>query len=160
MIQNRVVILFLLSLFIQINAVAQSGSKLVVPEVALPSPSGEDVKLSSLQGKVVLVDFWASWCGPCRSANKHLGKLYDAFREKGFEIYSISVDADKKAWTRAIKKDKITWIQVLDKKGGSSIANQWGIYAIPSTFLLNRNGEVIAFNPDERKLEKLLRTLL
>src|ERR1700741_544627 len=80
-------------------------------EIELPTLKGDSIKLSSLKGKVVLLDFWASWCGPCRASNKYLVKLYDKYKTKGFEIFSVSIDEDKKDWEKAIRKDKITWLQ-------------------------------------------------
>ena len=76
-------------------------------EIALPTITGDTLRLSDFKGKIVLLDFWASWCGPCRAANKGLGKIYDKFSDKGFEIYSVSLDQEKDSWMKAIKKDKI-----------------------------------------------------
>lgn len=160
MIRYRHIVFIFICFSVWINVAGQSGSQPIVPDVSLPSPTGDEIKLSSLKGKVVLVDFWASWCGPCRYANKGLAKLYDKYREKGFEIYGISVDSDKKAWLKAIRKDEIKWTQVNDKKGSTSTAYQWGIYALPTSFLLDKNGQLVVVNPDEKKLEKLLNRLL
>ncbi|HMU48026.1 MAG TPA: TlpA disulfide reductase family protein [Chitinophagaceae bacterium] len=160
MIRYRHIVFIIISFSVWTNVTGQSGSQPGVPDVSLPSPAGAEIKLSSLKGKVVLVDFWASWCGPCRYANKRLAQLYDKYKEKGFEIYSISVDSDKKAWLKAIRKDEIKWTQVNDKKGSASTAYQWGIYALPTSFLLDKNGQLVVVNPDEKKLEKLLNRLL
>src|SRR3982750_4477042 len=103
-------------------------------EVSLPDAKGTDVNLSSLQGKVVLIDFWASWCGPCRRSEPALKKIYSQYQSKGFEIYGISVDEDKSAWKMAVKEDKLEWIHVNDSNG--KVAGKWNIMYIPNTYLL------------------------
>ena len=130
-------------------------------EIALPSIDGDTVRLSSLKGKVVLIDFWASWCGPCRFTNKDLVKLYSKYRRKGFEIYGISLDEEKKAWEKAVKKDKITWVQVNDNDGsGSMTAKNWGIYQIPTSFVMDKDGTLIAMDLEKKALERLLKEKL
>jgi peroxiredoxin len=131
------------------------------PDIALPSVNGDTIQLSSLKGKVVLLDFWASWCGPCRVANKGLTKLYQKFKAKGFEIYSVSLDDDKSKWTNAIKKDKINWLQVNDGGGwDAQTAVKWGINAIPTSYLINKDGKLIAMDLEGKELEKALKDLL
>ena len=127
------------------------------PEVSLKDTSGQILKLSSLKGKVVLIDFWASWCGPCRRANKHLKKLYAKYKDHGFEIFSISTDDSKTAWKRAIKEDKTTWMHVLDEM---NVANTWQIRYLPTTFLLDKEGNFVAYDPDMDKLDGLIKNLL
>src|SRR5262245_33081602 len=83
-------------------------------QIKLPTVKGDTLSLESLKGKVILLDFWASWCGPCRASNKDLVKLYSKFKTKGFEIFSVSLDDNKKNWAKAITKDKMTWLQVND----------------------------------------------
>ena len=130
-------------------------------EIALPSLSGDTLKLSSLKGKVVLLDFWASWCGPCRSANKDIGKLYSKFKDKGFEVFSVSLDDNISAWEKAVKKDKITWQQVNENGGWSAAtARQWYIEALPTTFLIDKDGKLLAMDLSEKQLEKALKDLL
>ena len=151
--------LLLLSFFITFVSFAQQSTtaKKKVPEIILKDTSGRDIKFSSLKGKVVLIDFWASWCGPCRRANKHLKKIYDRYKSQGFEIYSISVDESKHAWKRAINEDKTGWMHVIDEK---NISTAWGIQYIPTTFLVDKNGNFSAINPELNKLDDLIRELL
>ena len=143
-----------------VHAQPKVGSK--APEIALPNVKGEVIKLSSLNGKVVLIDFWASWCRPCRETNHATLPIYNKFKDKGFEIYGISIDENPNAWKYAIDQDKITWIQVNDKEAshGNELTQTWAIRYIPSTFLIDQNGNVVAVNPSEEKLEKLLKKLL
>lgn len=130
-------------------------------EIALPSLNGDTLRLSALKGKVVLLDFWASWCGPCRSANKDIAKLYSKFKDKGFEVFSVSLDDNINAWQKAVKKDKITWQQVNDNSGwDSKTAAQWNIYALPTTFLVGKDGKLLAMDLTEKELEKTLKDLL
>ncbi len=130
-------------------------------EIALPSLNGDTLKLSSLKGKIVLLDFWASWCGPCRSANKDIGKLYSKFKDKGFEVFSVSLDDNINAWEKAVKKDKITWQQVNDNGGWDArTARQWYIQALPTTFLIDKDGKLMAMDLTEKELENVLKDLL
>jgi thiol-disulfide isomerase/thioredoxin len=112
-----------------------------------PDDKGNEFKLSSLRGKYVLVDFWASWCAPCRAENPHLLKAYNQLKDKNFEIVGISLDETKGAWLRAVKQDGMPWIQVSDVKGfKTEIAVKYGITAIPQNFLISPEGIIIAKN--------------
>ncbi len=145
--------------FISLNAQPKQGQ--MAAEIALPSITGDTIRLSSLKGKVILLDFWASWCGPCRVANKGLVKLYDKFKSKGFEIYSVSLDDEKENWIKAIKKDKITWQQVIDRGGWETpTAAQWRINALPTSYLINKEGRLIAMDLEGKELEKALKEML
>lgn len=142
--------LLLLSVFAQCQEV---GNK--APEIKLPDSKGDTLKLSSLKGKVVMVDFWASWCGPCRRAVPGLRSIYQKYKSKGFEIYGISLDTDKDDWGVAVKQDKVTWPQVIDVTGKT--AGDWNVNYIPNVFLLNKEGKIIAADFSHEQLETLLR---
>lgn len=129
-------------------------------DFTLVSLKGDSIRLSSMKGKVFLLDFWASWCIPCRASNKQLVNLYDKYRDKGFEILGVSLDDNIKNWKRAIGKDNITWLQVIDTNGWEAVAAiKWNIEAIPASFLIDQNGNVVAVDPDKEKLESIVRTL-
>jgi peroxiredoxin len=109
--------------------------------------SGKPVSISSFKGKVVLVDFWASWCGPCRAENPNVVKAYNAFKDKGFDILGVSFDSSKDKWLAAVEKDKLAWTHVSDLKGWSNAVGQkFGIRSIPQNFLLDKEGKIIAKN--------------
>ena len=128
------------------------------PDIIMASPDGTLLKLSDLRGKVVLIDFWASWCGPCRRENPNVVKLYDKYKDKGFEVFSVSLDKDKNAWIKAIGDDNLKWKNhVSDLKYWSSeAAKLYGISSIPSTVLIDKNGKIIAKNLRGRELENKL----
>jgi peroxiredoxin len=156
--------IFLFScLFISISSAAQDIPNITDPRLdfKLPGVNGDSVQLSSMKGKVFLLDFWASWCVPCRSSNKQLVKLYSEYKDKGFEILSVSLDDKKKSWERAMKKDKLTWLQLNDPNGPAGIsAAKWQVYAIPSSFLIDKNGNVVAVDLENQELENKIRELL
>jgi thiol-disulfide isomerase/thioredoxin len=144
-------------LLLSVVSFSQNNTSGKVPEITLKDTSGKTVKLSSLQGKVVLIDFWASWCGPCRRANKHLKELYNKYKDQGLEILSISVDDNKKDWKTAIKEDKTKWVHVIDDM---NYANAWRIQYIPTTFLVDKQGNFASINPNISELDGLIRKLL
>ena len=122
---------------------------------------GDSISLSSLKGKVFLLDFWASWCVPCRYSNKHLVKFYSKYKDKGFEILSVTLDDEKSAWKKAVTKDKITWMQGFDRGGWDSFAaRKWQVDALPSSFLINKDGDVVGINLEKDDLEKKVKELL
>lgn len=132
------------------------------PEIALSDFNGKIIALSSLKGKVVLVDFWASWCMPCRQENPNVVKMYEKYKDKGFTVYSVSLDENKEAWKKAVEADNLSWPNhVSDLKGWSSdAAAAYGVNAIPATFLLDRDGNIIAKNLRGNQLEQKLQELL
>jgi peroxiredoxin len=130
------------------------------PDFAQNSPEGESISLSSLRGKVVLVDFWASWCGPCRKENPHVKKLYSQYKDKGFDILGVSLDKTKSRWTAAIAADGLPWHHVSDLKGWKNeVAVQYGVTSIPQTVLVDKEGRIIARNLRGPALDKKLAEL-
>jgi peroxiredoxin len=161
MIKLKKIFFLLPVIFISLALNAQIKFGYDAPEIALPSVNGDTLHLSSLKGKVVLLDFWASWCGPCRASNKQLVKLYPKFKAKGFEIFSVSLDDNKQSWKKAIQKDKISWLQVNDGGGWDApTAVNWRIDAIPTSYLIDKEGRMIAMDPEIKDLEKMLKDIL
>jgi len=131
------------------------------PEISLPSPEGKEIALSSLKGKLVLIDFWASWCGPCRKEMPNVVKIYSKFKNKGFEIYGVSLDQDKEKWMEAITKDGINWPQVSDLKYWDNVAARiYNVQGIPYTVLIDKDGKIIAKNLRGQELEKKIAEVL
>ena len=131
------------------------------PEIAMSDPEGNTRRLSDLRGKVVLIDFWASWCSPCRRENPNVVKLYNKYHDKGFDIFSVSLDKDGNAWRNAIRTDGLVWPNhVSDLKGWSSAAGKtYGIMSIPATVLVDREGNIIARNLRGADLERKLQEI-
>jgi thiol-disulfide isomerase/thioredoxin len=132
------------------NKVKKFGSLRVgfaPPDIALPDTSGKIIKLSSLKGKVVLIDFWASWCGPCRREIPYVKQAYDAYHSKGFEVYGVSLDKNGESWKATIRSEKMNWIHVSELKyWQSEIVTQYGIESIPFMILLDKDGKIVAKN--------------
>ena len=124
-----------------------------------PDSTGKIIPLSSFRGKYVLVDFWASWCGPCRAESPALVKAYNKYKTKNFEILSVSLDENRDRWLKAIKDDQYTWPQVSDLKQENAVAILYGINSIPFSFLLDPNGKIIARNLRGAELEKKLESI-
>ncbi|MEX2235360.1 MAG: TlpA disulfide reductase family protein [Cyclobacteriaceae bacterium] len=117
------------------------------PEIALPNPEGKVVTLSSMQGKYVLLDFWAKWCGPCRQENPNVVRAFQKYKDKGFTVFGVSLDRNKADWLQAIEQDNLTWTHVSDLKyWQSEAAKTYNITGIPFSLLLDPNGVIIAKN--------------
>jgi peroxiredoxin len=131
------------------------------PDITLNSPEGKAVSLSSLRGKYVLIDFWASWCGPCRQENPNVVKMYNRFKGKNFEIFGVSLDKEKDKWIQAIANDGLTWVHVSDLKFWNSAgAEAYGVRSIPATFLVDPQGVIVAKNLRGKELEDKLAQIL
>jgi thiol-disulfide isomerase/thioredoxin len=131
------------------------------PDLAFENPEGKIMKLSDLRGKVVLLDFWASWCRPCRMENPNVVKMYNKYHEKGFDIYSVSLDRDKASWIKAIEADGLVWSNHVSDLGywQSQAAKIYGISSIPTTFLIGKDGRIIAKNLRGAALENALKEM-
>ncbi|MEM9884736.1 MAG: TlpA family protein disulfide reductase [Bacteroidota bacterium] len=127
------------------------------PDFTQKTPEGVDLSLSDLKGKVVLVDFWASWCGPCRKENPNVVRVYEKYKDKGFEILGVSLDRQKTRWLQAIEADGLTWAQISDLKGWQNeVAQIYGVRSIPSTVLVDEEGKILARNLRGPALERKL----
>ena len=163
------------------------GSELIqvgmtAPNITLKSPEGKTYSLADLKGKVVLLDFWASWCGPCRKSNPHVVEMYNKYKDRGFTVFSVSLDGidsrmrerypddtqyqagleqSKKNWIAAIEKDSLTWPYHVSElaKWDTQVVRQYGVTGIPKTFLINREGKIAAVNPRTTLEEELLKLL-
>ncbi|WP_026969169.1 TlpA disulfide reductase family protein [Algoriphagus terrigena] len=130
------------------------------PEIELPGPDGTVVKLSDLRGKYVLIDFWAAWCKPCRQENPNVVRLYNQYKDKGFEVYGVSLDRTKEDWVKAIAEDGLTWTQVSDLKYFNSVAAElYQIEAIPATYMVDPEGKIMAKDLRGASLESKLAEL-
>ncbi|MEX1191945.1 MAG: TlpA disulfide reductase family protein [Brumimicrobium sp.] len=132
-----------------------------VEDIEMPNPEGDTMKLSDYKGKVVLIDFWASWCGPCRKENPNVVKLYEKYKDDGFEVFSVSLDKDKDRWVNAIEQDNLKWeAHVSDLKyWNSAAAKKYNVSSIPYTVLIDEEGKVINTRLRGPQLEAALESI-
>ena len=129
----------------------------VAPNFTLPTPEGKEIALYEVKGKLKIIDFWASWCGPCRMENPNMVKLYNDFKEKGLVVVSVSLDEKKDKWEEAIKKDGLTWLHLSDLKGWQGdVVKMYNIDAVPTILVLDENNRIIAKNLRGEKLRALV----
>lgn len=129
--------------FLEQNAIKNALKKgSIIPHIAYNDPSGKKIDINSFKGKYLLVDFWASWCGPCRKAIPEIKELYGQYKEKGFEVLSVSVDTDTVAWKKAMAEENMPWTQVLSPDKNKTLAD-FMIVGIPTLYLIDRDGKII-----------------
>jgi len=133
----------------------------IAPNFAMSDTNGKPVSLESMKGKVVLLDFWASWCGPCRMENPNVVRAYQKYKDKGFTILSVSLDNSREKWLQALKKDGLTWTHVSELRGWDTSAGKlYHVTGIPATFLIDKDGKIIARNLRGSALDEMLDRVL
>ncbi len=144
----------------RIEAEKKLAPGIEAPEIVLPNPDGKQIALSSLRGKIVLLDFWAAWCNPCRIAHPKLKEIYNRFKPYGFEIYAVSLDRNREQWLQGIKEDNISWIQVSDLRfWNSPVVSLYNVEAIPYNVLIDRQGRIIAKGLNTYQIEEFLQEI-
>jgi thiol-disulfide isomerase/thioredoxin len=148
------------SIYLKKDTLAGPEKGKSLPDFLLKTADGSTIKLSSIKGEVVLIDFWASWCMPCRAAIPHLKELYKTYQHKGLKILSVSIDQNSTAWNKAMLKEAMPWPQVIDHydagKDASEMMISLGITSVPFMIVLNKKGEVEIVNPTVEQLDSLL----
>ena len=148
------------------NAIALSQQKKIdvgdkAENFSAPTPTGRELSLNEARGKVTIIDFWASWCKPCRMENPNVVKVYNKYHEKGLNIIGVSLDKKKEAWLKAIQDDNLQWSHVSNLQFWQEpIAQAYGVRSIPATFILDEDGNVIAKNLRGPALEEKIAELL
>ena len=145
----------------KVSRLQQTSIGGITPDIEMNTPEGEAIKLSFVQKKYTLIDFWASWCGPCRSESETLNQLYQQYNGKGFEIYGVSLDDNKDKWVKAIQKDDRTWTNVSSLQGFKTPASyDFAVTALPDNYLIDANRKIIAKNIHGEDLITLIDNLL
>jgi thiol-disulfide isomerase/thioredoxin len=143
---------------VQVITANSIGGK--VAEIKMPDASGKIVSLTSIKAKYILIDFWASWCAPCRRESVLLGELYTKYKAEGLEIFGVGLEASKETWIKAIEKDKRTWINVSTfQQFESPVAFQYAVTALPANVLIDHSGKVIARDLHGAELKKMIKKL-
>ncbi len=159
---KKIIVLVIAITFASLTFGQKTGIEIgdIAPDIKLPTPEGDTVSLYSLRGKVVLIDFWASWCGPCRRENPFVVKAYNDYKDKmftsgeNFTVYSVSLDKTKESWEKGIKDDDLTWTNVSDLAYWNCVpAKEYKVRGIPSNFLIDGEGVIIAKNLRGEKLD-------
>jgi peroxiredoxin len=140
----------------QIKSVRAIAIGQPAPDFSLPNPEGEMISLSSYRGKYVMIDFWAAWCRPCRMENPNVVKMYNKYKDQGFEVLGVSLDRNREDWLKAIEKDGLIWSQVIDNSEASQL---YQINAIPATYLIDKEGKIIGKNLRGQALEEKLQEI-
>lgn len=158
---RQLVLCFLSAYLLSLTAGAQPKKGDVAPELTLPDAQGKPQSLTSLRGSVVLLDFWASWCKPCRENSPELVRLYSKYKDQGLQILGVSVDDNRTAWQKAVKTDKMTWPQVIVPAAEKNrVLSNYGVSYIPATFLLDRKGILQEVDLHGGELEQAIQQLL
>jgi len=149
----------MISKYLSINEDPEIGDHFI--DFEMQTPKGETRRLSELKGKVILLEFWASWCGPCQGETPKIKKVYDEFHKDGFEIFAVSFDMDKDSWTKYIEENNLNWNNVSELKSiGNTAGLIYGVHGIPDNFLINKDGIIIARNLRSDGLEKNLKEIM
>lgn len=144
----------------KLNLLQKTSIGGVIGNIEMPNKNGEIISLNTIKGKYTLVDFWASWCPPCRTESVLLNNLYKLYHSKGFDIYGVSLDSKRSSWIKAIEKDKRVWTEVSTVEGfNTPVSTEYGITALPTNFLIDSTGKIIAVNIHGKHLKEKIESL-